>query len=144
MKDDDKYKYSPFKITAENIQEFAKIIGLSNPIYFNRNAAIEKGFRDIPIPPTFSTVIEYMNKHNLYHCFDKLGISAINLLHGEQSYEYIADIFSGDIITAELTIEKIKVKETNVFYYFKTVYQNQFSENVLICKATLIERKGDL
>ncbi|MFD1039822.1 MaoC family dehydratase N-terminal domain-containing protein [Virgibacillus byunsanensis] len=131
--------YKPFKIEAGKINAFAKAIGIINPIYFDRNEAQKQGYSDIPIPPTFATVIEYSNERDYYQFFKELDLKSENVLHGEQTYEYIQDICANDTVTATLKVEGKEYKGDKIFYYLKTIYKNQFSAIVLVSKSTLID-----
>jgi hypothetical protein len=132
------FTYAPFSIEKGKIKEFAKAIGLNDPIYFDRNKAIEKGFRDIPAPPTFPTVIDYCNDRDIYQFFEEANINQEATLHGEQSYKYLKDICANDTIQAYLTIKEKIQKRDKTFYYLKTEYFNQYDELVLISQSTLI------
>lgn len=44
------FEYAPFKVEAGKIKEFVHSIGLTNPIYFDKEIALQKGFKDIPVP----------------------------------------------------------------------------------------------
>ena len=50
--------YPPFEyeVGKEKIREYAHAVGEDNPIYFDRAAATEAGFRDIAAPPMFAVV----------------------------------------------------------------------------------------
>ncbi len=141
MKDKFTHHYEPFVIEKGKIVEFAKAIGLQNPIYFDKSEAQKLGYSDIPIPPTFATVIEYSNDQDYYQFFKDFNLKPENVLHGEQSYEYIEDICANQMITATLFVERIEYKGSKIFYYLKTIYQNHLAKTVLISRSTLIEVK---
>lgn len=134
------FEYAPFTVEAGKIKEFAKALGLKDMVYFDEQEAIKKGYRGIPAPPTFSTVIDFWNDRNLYQLFaNYLDINPINVLHGEQQYEYLEGIFAGDIIMAEAVVTDSFSKKGKNFYLIKTVYKNQSNKTVLISTSTIIE-----
>lgn len=133
------FHYSPFVIEAGKIKEFARSIGLGNCVYFEREAALQQGFKDIPVPPTFATAIDFWNDQNFYQLFGFLNLQPENVLHGEQSYEYVENIYAGDAISAEVRITETLHKKGKTFYFLETVYKNQQSETVMLSHATLIE-----
>jgi len=133
------FLYDEFVIEAGKIKEFARAIGLRNPIYFNKEAALQQGFKNIPVPPTFATVIDFWNDQDFYQLFGFLNLQPENVLHGEQSYEYVGNIYAGDRISAEVTIKEISQKKGKTFYFLETIYKNQRSETVMLNQATLIE-----
>ncbi|MCM3491610.1 MaoC family dehydratase N-terminal domain-containing protein [Alkalihalophilus marmarensis] len=136
------HNYAPFKIEQRKVREFARSLGLTNPLYYDQQAAIEKGYRGVVAPPTFATVIDYTNQRDIYQFFKELNLSPEHVLHGEQEYEYVRDMFSGDTISAEVTIERVIDKQKKKFYYTKTIYHNQLGEPVLIARSTIIDIKG--
>ena len=139
MKEEMTHHYKPFEIERGKIKTFAKVLGLKNSIYFSQEEAQRQGYRDVVAPPTFPTVIEYTNDHDLYQFFDSLQLHPEKVLHGEQSYEYYEEICAGDTISATLTVERIEEKRNMTFYYLKTMYCNQFNELTVICMTTLIK-----
>ncbi|MFS0777139.1 MaoC family dehydratase N-terminal domain-containing protein [Neobacillus sp. 3P2-tot-E-2] len=139
MKEEMTHHYKPFEIERGKIKTFAKVLGLKNSNYYSQEEAQRQGYRDVVAPPTFPTVIEYTNDHDLYQFFDRLQLHPEKVLHGEQSYEYYEEICAGDTISATLTVERIEEKRNMTFYYLKTMYCNQFNELTVICMTTLIK-----
>ncbi|NWQ42778.1 MaoC family dehydratase N-terminal domain-containing protein [Bacillus sp. EB106-08-02-XG196] len=139
MKVEITHHYKPFEIERGKIKTFAKVLGLKNPIYYSQEEAQQNGYRDVVTPPTFPTVIEYSNDRDLYQLFDRLQLHPEQVLHGEQSYEYLEEICAGDTITATLTVERVEEKRSMTFYYLKTVYRNQLNKLTVICRSTLIK-----
>jgi hypothetical protein len=136
------FDYAPFKIETGKIREFAAALGLVDPVYFDESAAMKKGHRGIPAPPTFATVIDFWNERNFYQLFSELlKIDPNDVLHGEQEYEYKCDMIAGDTITGQVHIADKFHKGNKNFYLLETIYKNQKGETVLIGKATLIEVK---
>lgn len=133
------YEFSPFTIEAGKVREFAKALGFENPVYEEISAAKGKGLPNIPVPPTFSAVIDYWNKRDLYLMFEQLGLKPEDVLHGEQAFEYKSRMFVGDVIYAKTKLLKKIEKKGKNFYFLQTIYNNQFDEVLLISHATLIE-----
>ena len=53
--------YPPFEyeVGKEKIGEYARAVGEDNPVYFDRAAAREAGFRDVVAPPMFAVVYSW-------------------------------------------------------------------------------------
>ena len=132
------FDYAPFRIEAGKVKEFALALGIEDSIYFDREYARKQGYEEIPVPPTFFTVIDYWNDRNLYQMFDDLGLDQQNVLHGEQSYEYLEDVFVGDTIYPQVSLVNHFQKSGKTFYFLRTVYKNQHSIAVTIGHSTLI------
>ncbi|MBT2582660.1 MaoC family dehydratase N-terminal domain-containing protein [Planococcus sp. ISL-109] len=135
------FHYAPFRVEAGKIREFALALGLKDAVYFDRQAAIAAGFRDIPAPPTYTTVIDFWNERDFYQLFANWGLNPNDILHGEQSFEYQKDIINGDVITATAVLIDHFDKKNKRFYLIETTYRNQHNEVVRIGRATLIERR---
>lgn len=134
------FDYAPFLIEAGKIKEFAKALQLENPIYMNLEAAQSAGYQGIPVPPTFTTVIDYWNDRNFYKLFsDFLELDPNNVLHGEQAYEYYEMMMAGDSISAQVTVKDRFHKKGKNFFILETVYKNQRNEKTVISRATIIE-----
>lgn len=136
--------YAPFKVEEGKIREFAHALGMENSVFFRREAALAKGYPEIIAPPTFVTVIEMWNEHSYFEFLTFLNLSLENVLHGEQSYQYLNHIYAEDVIDSEAVIKKVITKTDKTFYYIQTKYVNQFDKTVVIGNTTLIDRKGKI
>lgn len=134
------FDYAPFLIETGKIKEFAKALQLKNPIHLNLEAAQAAGYRGIPVPPTFTTVIDFWNDRNFYKLFsDFLKLDPNNVLHGEQAYEYHEVMVAGDSISAQVTVKDRFHKKGKNFFLLETVYRNQRNETAVISRTTIIE-----
>ncbi|MBW1771894.1 MAG: MaoC family dehydratase N-terminal domain-containing protein [Deltaproteobacteria bacterium] len=113
-----------FRVERVKIQEFVQAIGDHNPLFRDRKFAIAEGYPDTPCPPTFFTLE--------------------NVLHGEEEYEYLAEVYPGEILTCHLCIESIVEKQSKSgkmdFITLKTSFLNQAGEEVLRARSLIIER----
>lgn len=126
------FHYEPFCIEAGKVKEFANALG------------IDKVFEaKLAVPPTFFTVIDYWNDQGFYQMLKEFNIPSDRVLHGEQSYEYIVDVFVGDTISTKATLLKTLYKNNKIFYFLETIYTNQMNIPVAIGRATLIELAVD-
>lgn len=133
------FDYKPFQIESGKIKEFASALGIENRIYFEKELAVQKGHKDIPVPPTFGTVIDYWNDRDFYQLFQLLDLDPSNVLHGEQLYEYVSDIYAGDTISSQMFLLNQFHKKGKNFFFLETIYKNQYKEIVLINRATMIQ-----
>ena len=123
--------YDPhvYEVGAEKIREYAGAVGEDNPVYFDRDAAKEAGFRDVVAPPMFAVV--YSWKTVWAPAFDsEVGMDVAKLLHASQEFEWGEPVCSGDTITTELSVKDIYPKGPNGFYVFETVSHNQDGDEV--------------
>ncbi|UFJ39499.1 MaoC family dehydratase N-terminal domain-containing protein [Brevibacillus humidisoli] len=135
------YTFEPYayRVEAGKIREFALAIGDDNPIYHDRDVAQQSGFRDIPLPPTFSTVIEMWAGPSFEHLIEVLELDPLRVLHGKQRYDYGSVICAGDEITACSRIVAAESKSRMNLFTLVTEYANQQGEQVLRAESVIIE-----
>jgi acyl dehydratase len=102
---------STVKVEAAQCRAFVNAIGETNPIYRNIDAAMNAGFRDIPIAPTYLFCLQMMSSTKSYALYGELGIDVGRLLHGEQGFKYHMPIHVGDELTFHLKILDIQDKK---------------------------------
>ncbi|MGO4889788.1 MaoC family dehydratase N-terminal domain-containing protein [Anaerobacillus sp. MEB173] len=129
-----------FLVEKGKVKEFVQAIGDSNTIYVDEEEARKQGFRNIPVPPTFGTVIEMWAGLDFEDLISKFNLNILRVLHGEQSYEYKGQLCVGDEITGETTVIDRYEKKKMTFLKLKTTYTNQFGDEVLVAKSLIIER----
>ncbi len=88
---------------------FASVIGETDPIYTDVDAARAAGHPDLPVPPTFffSLILESPSP---FGYFDELGIDLRRVLHGEQTFDYTAMTYAGDTVEISERIVDVTVK----------------------------------
>ena len=91
---------------AGRLRFFAKATGETNPIYFDRAAARDAGYRDLPVPPTFLFGIE-LEAHDPFEWLSALGVDLRRVLHGEQSFDYDSIAHAGDKLIARPRISDV-------------------------------------
>src|SRR5688500_3661666 len=108
------HSFPPFTIEMERckLQELALAIGDDNPIYHSQAAAQEAGYTDIPFAPTAPTVLTFWGNVQFLEQLSGLGIDVAGILHGEESYEYLAMVQPGDVLTGVTTIKDGKSRRT--------------------------------
>lgn len=129
-----------YTVDRGKIKEFVQAIGDQNRIYVDLEVAKAEGFRDIPISPTFATAIEMWEGADFEQLISTLNLNPLKVLHGEQHYEYFADICAGDVLTGKTTCIGEAEKRGMKFITLETVLKN--SDNIMVLKATsvVIER----
>ena len=133
VKDSAKGKTYPphtYEVGKEKIGEYARAVGEDNPIYYDRDAAKEAGFRDVPAPPMFAVVYQWGAVWP--PALDpELGMDVAKLLHGGQEFTWGEPVCAGDVITTELTVGDIYAKGPNGYYVLETVSRNQDGDEVV-------------
>lgn len=134
-----------FDVERVKIKEFVQAIGDDNPIYQDKEIALAEGYRDTPCPPTFITLAFQEFTGAYFRVFEELGISLSTVLHGEEEYHYLGEIYPGDRLVCEMRVESISQKQTKSgrmdLITLKTLFTNQRGEDVLEARSLIIERK---
>jgi acyl dehydratase len=128
-----------YEIGREKIREYATVLGLENPVHFDREAARAAGFRDVVAPPMFSVV--YSSPAMGPAMFDpEVEMNFAAMVHGGQEFEWGEPACSGDEITTTARCADIQEKDGRGFYTFETNSVNQDGEPVARGTWTLIVR----
>ena len=137
----------PYRLEVERvkIRELVDAIGDDNPIYRDRDAAMAEGFRDTPCPPTYFTLAVQEFTGAYFRAFEALGVSLASLLHGEEEYEYLGEVYPGDVLSCQMSVESIAEKQTKSgpmdLISLRTSFTNQRGEEVVRARSLIVERK---
>jgi acyl dehydratase len=124
--------YPPFEyeVGKEKIREYAHAVGEDNPVYFERAAATEAGFRDIVAPPMFAVVYSW-GAVALPAVDPEVGLNFAMLVHGGQEFEWGEPVCAGDVISTVASVKDISEKGGMGFYVFETVSTNPDGQQVV-------------
>jgi acyl dehydratase len=128
-----------YEVGKEKIREYATVIGLDNPVHFDREAAKAAGYREVVAPPMFCVV--YSAPALTPAMFDpEVGINFAAMVHGGQEFEWGEPACSGDQITTSAKCREIFEKDGKGFYVFETVSVNGNGDQVVCGTWTNIVR----
>jgi acyl dehydratase len=124
----------PYEVGLEKIREYAHAVGESNPVHFDREAALAAGFRDVVAPPMFCVV--YSAPAMGPAVLDpEVGINLAAMVHGGQEFVWGEPVCSGDVITTTNEFKDYSEKDDGKkFFVFESVSTNQDGQEV--CRAT--------
>lgn len=118
-----------YQVGREKIKEYAHAIGLSNPVHFDREAAVAAGFRDVVAPPMFAVV--YSAPAVGPALFDpEVAMNFAAMVHGGQEFEWEEPVCSGDEIETQVRCLEIEARDGKGFYVFESLSTNQAGERV--------------
>ncbi|HNQ19167.1 MAG: MaoC family dehydratase N-terminal domain-containing protein [Smithellaceae bacterium] len=129
------------RVEEAKIAEFAAAVALKdntneiNPIYCDAEAAKKAGYRGIPVPPTFMTSFFFLTG-GLKEIIRTLNIDLGRLLHSEEEYEYLGQIYAGDVITR-------KMRVVDIYERGKKDRGGRFV-NVTVLETEVINQQGKL
>jgi acyl dehydratase len=119
-----------YEIGKEKIREYATVIGIQNPVHFDREAAKAAGFRDVVAPPMFCVV--YSAPALAPAMFDpEVAMNFAAMVHGGQEFVWGEPACSGDEITTTASCLEIYEKDGKGFYVFETRSVNQDGAEVV-------------
>ena len=134
-----------YKVDRVKVKEFLEAIGDDNPLFRNRDEAISEGYSDTPVPATYITTAFQEFTGAYFKAFEELGVSLEKVFHGEEEYEYLGEIYPGDILRCSMSYESIIEKVTKSgkmdLITLRTLFTNQNDEVVLKARSLIIERK---
>jgi acyl dehydratase len=124
------YAAYEYEVAREKIREYANAVGETNPVYFDREAAREAGFRDVVAPPMFAVV--YSAGSVGPPIFDpEIGIDFMRMVHGGQEFAWSEPVCAGDVIATETTFKDLSERDGRKFYVFESVSRNQEGQEVV-------------
>ena len=132
------------EVERVKIRELMQAIGDDNPIYLDKSKAQAEGYPDTPCPPTYATLAFQEFTGAYLKILNILDVPLERVLHGEEEYEYLAEILPGDVLHCQMSCESIVEKKTRSgsldLITLQTVFTNQKDQTVLKARSLIIER----
>jgi acyl dehydratase len=131
-------------VDAGRLRLFAKATGETRPEYIDDAAARAAGHPALPAPPTYAFALDF-DVPDPYAWFAEFGIDIARVLHGSQSFRYLAMVYAGDRLTFASRIEDVYEKRGGAltFVVKETDVTNQHGVRVAELHATIVVRGGD-
>lgn len=120
---------------------FAQVIGATDPIYSDVEAARVAGYRDLPAPPTFLFGAD-LESGSLTDLLRTLEVPVEKVLHGEQRFVYHAPVVAGDVIAMHSRVSDIYAKKNGALQFIvkETRALNQDAVHVADLQSVLVVR----
>lgn len=135
-----------FPVEAGKIAEFAEAIHDEHPVYLDGTGerARERGFDDVPAPPTFTMASAFYEQRQDVEGRPDLGFDPARVLHGEQSFEFERTPVAGDVLSAAGELVDVYQREsdhsgTMTFAVWETTYRDGDGDVVVVERSTAIE-----
>jgi hydroxyacyl-ACP dehydratase HTD2-like protein with hotdog domain len=142
-----------YPVSPVDIARYARATGETDPIHFDREAAVEQGYADVVAPPYFPYVIR-MHAANLVDrdelapdgssTADVPPIETTRAMAGETTLELGEPVVAGDTVTVEKRIVDLYEKEGRsgalVFVVQEFTFRNQRGDLVARERFTRIYR----
>lgn len=101
----------PFDVERGRLRFFAETIGLTDPMYFDVDAARRAGHRDLPVPPTFLGHSLELELPNPMGWLGAVGGDLTRTTHAEQAFTYHAMAYAGDRLVLHRRIVDVYTKK---------------------------------
>ncbi len=149
MVGDSRTTVEEFRIERGKVEEFARAITDSDPLFRDESVARERGYEAVPAPLTYARVSRFprYRPDGLEGYGFDLGFRPEYVLHGEQAYEYERPLFVGDVLTGTTTLTDVYQRDggragSMTFAVYETEYRDENGDLVLTDRATAIETAG--
>ena len=106
-----------FDVERGRLRFFAKTIGLTDPIYFNVEAARRAGHRDLPVPPTFLGHSLELELPDPLGWLKAVGGDLTKTTHAEQAFVYHAMAYAGDSLVLHRRIVDVYTKKNGTLEF---------------------------
>jgi acyl dehydratase len=130
-----------YAVGREKVREYARVVGETNALHLDPDAARAAGHHDVVAPPMFATV--YTSPATGPAFFDpEVGMDFARMVHGAQEFAWGPLVVAGDEIATEVEVTDISERGGMGFYVFESRSDNQDGERVCTGTWTCIVR-GD-
>ena len=96
------------KVTSREIQQFCRVIDEENLIYYDKNAAKEAGYPDIPLPPTYP--ILFWKSIEFPWLTD-----TFTMIQSDQSFSYKQTLITNKIYQCQIKLKKLRTRGNQQF-----------------------------
>lgn len=131
------------------VKEFAVAVGDNNPLFYDREAALESGFPDCVAPPTFTVTQLWAVPREAREERLGSGLDYSRVLHGEQEFIFTRLPVVGEILKGAMRISRDLSKEGKRggamrFVTYESIFRDEEGDEVLRGYYTLIETAKDV
>ncbi len=103
---------STSEVTTSGIRLFARAVGHTDPIFYDVDAAKQRGYRNLVAPPGYlGTPIFRPGQRDPEAAGPSYSIPYKRILNGGTTYEYFEPIVAGDTITSRSHITEFRERE---------------------------------
>jgi len=139
------------EVTSTGVRMFARAVGYTDPIFYDREEAQRCGYRDLPAPPAYlgTAVFDPNTRDRTWGRQEgfapRLNLPYKNTLNGGTDIEYFdEDICAGDVLTVRMKFENLNERYSKalggpmVISVTATTFRNQDDAVVAIMRGTSI------
>lgn len=134
--------YAPegtYEVGREKIAEFATAIGATDPVHFDRQAAITAGYPDVIAPPTFAVLIAQRSDARVV-ADPTAGIDFTRVVHGEQQLTHHRPIHAGDVLATTTHVDTVRLMAGNAMITLRDEIVDAHGTPVTTATSMLVVR----
>ena len=121
---------APYAVTRGKLAEFAAALG--DPLV--------EGNGPVVAPPTFGAVVTGTSWDVLF-TDPELGLALSRVVHADQQFRYHRPLEPGDVVTAALTVTKVRVRGTTEIITTSVEVRDAVERAVLVADATFVHSR---
>jgi acyl dehydratase len=122
---------APYQVSAAKIAEFASALGDASPAYAGPDAIA---------PPTFVAVVSAAAWESMF-ADDDLDLALRRIVHGDQRFAYTRPVRAGDVITATLTIDKVRARAGSEIISCSVLVQTVDGDEICTASSTFFHSR---
>jgi len=104
------------EIEKGRLRLFNRIIGQTNPIFTDEDAARAAGYPGLPVPPTFYVSLD-LEQESPFGWLEAQGVPIERVLHGTQEFTYYQPAYAGQTVTLTSKIVDIFEKKAGALQF---------------------------
>jgi acyl dehydratase len=138
------HAWPPFEVVVERSMavNFARGLEETDPVYLDRGAAQQAGFRDVLTLPTFPIAMTTERVDLVFAMLKMLELNPAKILHGTQRFVHHQPICVGDRLTGTKRITGIADRKGGALTFIDTVLEYRSAAGELVCEdhCSLVHR----
>jgi acyl dehydratase len=132
----------PYLVGREKVREFARALGVTDPVTTDIEAARARGYADVVAPPTYAIRLSLAAVEKVA-TDPELGLDYARVVHGDQRFEYTRPIVAGDELVCQVTIDGIRSVAGNDMITARADITTTAGEHVVTSYSVLVARGTD-
>lgn len=121
---------APYEVTLGKVEELTAALG----------APLTEGHGPVEAPPTFGAVVTGPAWDVLF-TDPELELQLSRVVHADQQFRYHRPLEPGDVVTATLSIAKVRVRGTTEIITTSVEVRDAVEQTVLVADATFVHSR---
>ena len=131
------------RVDRARIRQFARAVGLEDPVYYDEEAARKAGYPGLIAPPTFAVALGVDDADPGGGGMPRPKWDVRKILHEGNEIVYERPIFAGDVLTRKAMLKSITTREgksgVRTIYSMETAYYDASGKRVCAVLSRISE-----